>query len=949
MILPIALTLSLLGCSQIQDLLGKNDAPPPVQDVKPVEAPKPKVVATALLAGKYTEALPDLEKALAASPTDDAAWDAVEIAAVRGGQGAALLDRLSADTAIGGRVERHQALRAELALAAGRAADALTAARALAAVSPGDGAALTVRAIRAGAPKPDGLPVVEEAFLKAATDKTAALSPEVEALTGARAALLRAEIKAERGDVAGALTALDGASAATGVLATRVATTRITWESDAGKGWTATTAGVDVATKAQDLHGAALILDAGRVHAYRQWKAQAVVDAAAAARKNAEEFGNLDAAAGFAGVQADALLHLGQPSEAKAAAEVAAAQPGQAAKGKWRLALAHAMLGEARGVTAAAAGLPEADARPIRDLGAAMNGGETVLPTAGLKGDEAAWQALLGAGWVTDMAGTAGRAAAVATTPDLKVWGQLWESRNAVVGGPETPQMASENAVRAWVKDGTPGAVVDSGHPFSAHWRVALAHGKAAPSDGDVAAYARLISSVEGAFADQAGSEMNDLSAVLPDWRSGPLAPVVALDGPRAEELEALAVAPSRLTDEDALSLRVSWHAWRQREADRTRLWTHGVSPATPGLATPERLTALWQAVAKQRAAVLAWIAGGGAYPTASAGEIDNAAVELRLLPRKAGSLDDVRAELGRSALLSFVPAHDGGWEALYLTDHEYKRAHVAPGIAKDVTDYLAGLRAGKVTVSAGNKLREALIDPAADLLTGYGNYYVVGPAPLGALPVDALPEQSEGLRYLAAIRHTFYYPNFAAMNPPTFQENDFATTMLAVVGDAASADLIRRIFPDAVILQGATATRDAWLKEAPRSRFLSFHNLDPAPSGGFMMPAGGTLDLSDIASTPLVARSVAVSAQSEASVTLARLSAFRAAGAGDYFTTGVGSNKVYNVKMTERFWDSTNKRLPVWKAMSEPRMQVAAELDDVKGSTTPTMWGGLMCAGKLQ
>ncbi len=951
MTLPLTLVLSLLGCSQIQDLLGQSPPPPPpVQDVKPVEAPKAAVNATLLQSGKFAEALPELEKALATTPTDDAAWDAVEIAAIRGGQAAALLDRLSVDQAIGGRVDRHQALRAELALVAGRGADALAAARALEPANAGDSAALVVRAIQAGAPKPEGLSPAVEAFLKSATDKSdkpVPLTPEVEALTGARSALLRAEIKAAHGDVPGALAALDTATA-TGVLGTRITLARIGWESDATKGWATTTAGVDAATKAQDLAGAALVLNAGKVHAYRGWKAQAVADAAAASRKGCEDLQNPVGAAMFAGVQADALLHLGMPIEAKAAAEVAAAPEGQAL-GKWRLALANAMLGDARAVTAAATGLPDADAQAIKDLGSAMAGGRPTLPTAGLKGDDAAWQTLLAAGWTEDKAGLATAAASQAQSPDLALWATLWSTRAPVTGAPETPMMASENAVRAWVHDGTPGAVVDTTHPFAAHWRIALAHGTAPAAEGDVAAYARLVSSIEGAFADQAGSEMNELSAVLPDWRSGPLAPVLTLDGPEAAELEGLAVSPSRLTDEDALALRVSWHAWRQRELDRTRLWAHGVSPVPPAVGTPERRAALWQAVAKQRAAVLAWAAGVGPYPTASASEIDNVAVELRLLPRKAGTLDEVRSALGRSALLSFVPARDGGWESLYLTDHGYRHAHVTPAVVKEVNDYVAGIRAGKVSVGAGNKIREALIDPATDLLTGYGNYYVVGPAPLGALPVDALPEQSEGLRYLASIRHTFYFPNFASLTPPTFQETDFSTTMLAVVADAASKESIKRIFPDSVVLEGAGATRDAWLKEAPRARFLAFAHVDATPSGGFVLPGGGTLELSDIAATPLVARTVTINAQGDAATTLARLSAFRAAGAGDFFATSSGANKVFNEKMTERFWDSTNKRLPVWKAMSEPRMQIAAEMDAERGAMTPTLWGAVMTEGKLQ
>ncbi len=946
--------LSMGGCDQINALMGKPPPAPPKPVVTtPVAPPKPKVVVTPYSSGKFADALPDLEKALAATPTDDAAWDNVEIAAVRGGQGAALLDRLAADTAIGGRVDRHQALRAELALGASRAPDALAAARLLETVSPGDAAALTVRAIRAGAPKPDGLTPVEEALLKVAAEKPSAkvagtaLSADIEALPGARAALLRAEIKAARGDVAGALAEV-AAAKATGLLGEQVAIAQIQWEPDAAKGWAATTTAAEAASKALDFVGAARILDAGRVHALRQWKAGALLEAATAGVKSAGEQTNTEAIAWYSAVQAAADLHLGLPGDAKTAATLAAATPSSASVGKWRLALAESMLGDQRAVAAAAAGLPEADAKPITDLASAMSGGTAPLPTATLTGDDAAWQAILGAGWVADRTGTAARAAAVATSPDLKLWGQLWASHDPLTGGPDTPQMASENAVRAFVKDGTPGAVLDNGHPYAAHWRAALSHGTAAPSDGDIGAFTRLVASVDGAFADQAGNEMNDLSAVLPDWRSGPLAPVSEMDGPRAAEIERIVVAPSRLTEEDALPLRATWHAWRQRDEDRTRLWTHGVSPVPPALGTPERLAALWGGVAKQRAGVLAWLGNSGPYPTGTAADIDNVAVELKLLPRKAGTLADLRDLLGHSAALSFVPASDGGIDALYLTDHGGEHKHLDAKIAKDVADYSAGLENGKAPVSLGNKIRAEIIDPAVDVLTGYGNYFVLGPPPLGALPVDALPEQEEGLRFLAAIRHTFYYPTFAAMEQPTFTDNDFVTTMLAVVGDAAAGDAVKRIFPDAVILSGKEATRDAWLKEAPRARFLHFEGVANTASGGFVMPGGGTLELADMASTPLVARTVAVIGPSSNDLSLARLSAFRAAGAGDFFATGVGANTAFNGKISEKFWDATNKRLPVWKAVGE-RAQVGVDMLGEKGGTSPGLWGALLSAGRLQ
>ena len=102
-LLPLTLVLALSGCDQLKGVLGTDPAPPPTAEAPKPAAPAPaKVASSPFAAGKFADALPDLEKAVAATPTDDAAWDLVEIAAVRGGQGAALLDRLSADTAIGG-------------------------------------------------------------------------------------------------------------------------------------------------------------------------------------------------------------------------------------------------------------------------------------------------------------------------------------------------------------------------------------------------------------------------------------------------------------------------------------------------------------------------------------------------------------------------------------------------------------------------------------------------------------------------------------------------------------------------------------------------------------------------------------------------------------------------------------------------------------------------------
>ena len=202
------LLLPLLGCTGMPDLAGLfgDDAPVAAAPV----APPPKDTAAQvadirglLRAGKAAEAAKAAEALLAAHPEDDAVWELVEVAAIRGGVAAELVDRLSADKAIGGRADRHHVLRGVLAVEAARLGDAITAARALRTVAPGDAAALFALAIARGAPAPSDLTDGERGLV-ALADPTVPLSPAAEALPGWRAALVRADARLARGDRAGA-------------------------------------------------------------------------------------------------------------------------------------------------------------------------------------------------------------------------------------------------------------------------------------------------------------------------------------------------------------------------------------------------------------------------------------------------------------------------------------------------------------------------------------------------------------------------------------------------------------------------------------------------------------------------------------------------------------------------------------------------------------------------
>src|SRR5688572_11398377 len=111
------MTLSLLlmfACGG--DAEPVKQAAPPVA-AAPADAKSPLDRARVQLRkGKADEAFTSGEAVLVAHPEDDAAWDFVELAAIRAGKAGELVDRLSADQALGGRTDRHQALRGVLAL-----------------------------------------------------------------------------------------------------------------------------------------------------------------------------------------------------------------------------------------------------------------------------------------------------------------------------------------------------------------------------------------------------------------------------------------------------------------------------------------------------------------------------------------------------------------------------------------------------------------------------------------------------------------------------------------------------------------------------------------------------------------------------------------------------------------------------------------------------------------
>lgn len=934
----LLLPLALHGCSFVEGWFGEPEPPPVVAPAAPA-APEPPLEPVergwkALGRGDAAAALTEAEAAVAATPADDRAWDLLEIAALRGGQPGAALDRLAADAPVGGRADRHHALRATLALAAGRPADALAAARALASVAPGDAAALAAEALLAGAAPPADADPLWTSLAGVVRDPAAAWDPNVDALNGDRAVLLRARALAARGQGAEASRLLGTLAPTTLPMKLVVATARQVGAADRAAAWTAAAAVAEEARRAGDPVGAALLLDAAAGNALGAWQGDALLAAATEARKAAAEAGHAEAAARFAAVAAQAAVRTGQPAPAVEAASVAAAHAATKARGQWWLAMGHALRGDAAAVDAAATGMDGDHLQAARDVARALRGEGPELPSAGLVGTDAALQLLVSAGWLREPA--AAYAAALphaADAPDLDAWARLVGTRGPLVLPEGAPAgLRAENAARGAAVPDAATVVGASGHPLAPGWAALLA-GQEPAADAPLAPLGRARRAIAAGDADAAARELAAVSALVPAWRSGPLAPALALDGPALDDLAADFAAAARLADPAPVA--AVRHAWYHQASTDARLWSFGV-PALRA-ARPELVQAVWDASARYRYGCLAWAMGGAPFPADAQAALAAAEKAVELVPRPRPTVAELQELAPNAGIVSFAPAGEG-WEALVVTEAGAWVHPVPARAAADLAAYVDGLRRGDGRVAAGDRARGTLVDPLMSHLTGVGEYRLVGPAPLSLAPVEAMPEQADGLRYLSAIRKVTHHPDFESLRLVPEVADAFRITLVGVFAGEGDANEFRRLFPDGRVLVGPEATVAAWKADAGGARYLVFGDLPPSSDGGFVLPSGETLRLGDIGGTPLVARAVVVGGSASPDSLLARAAAFRRAGVSSVLLTDwIGDADAHRLLLS-RFLEGAGRRLTPSRALAEARTALQRERPDAG----PAVWGGL-------
>lgn len=931
--LTLLLSAVLIGCPG-----DDGSVQPPTDGVAvPIEASKPKEglagAKDTFAAGDPAAALKLAEAWLATHPTDDATWDFVELAAIRSGEAGALVDRLSADQAIGGRADRHHALRGAMAIAASRPADALVAAAALATAAPGDSAALIAQAVALGAPVPAGIDAATAALLAAQSDATAAIDPLVESLPGWRVALERAKLKHARADLSGANAELAKLPAGLPRLAGLPLLLLVA--PDDASAWAASDTAAREALAVGDAEGAAQALELGLPAAYRGWKAEAAAAAAAEMRKALTEAKNTEGAAALAVIQADASIRAGMPGAAREAATFAASSTRSKAKAAWQLAVAGAALGDAASIDAQISSLKEPEATAARELAAVLRGGSHI-PGLGLDTERSAHLALLSAGWLDD-ASDAIRVALSSTSPDLRTWATAWSAEGFPADA--TGGARSEASARAFLT-GNSSLPVEGDHPDTAAWN-AVIRNDPAQQGGGVTAWARARIALAATDAASAAREYGTLALAAPAWRTGPWRPILTLDGPPPE----LLVADSELirTSVDPFTPAVAVHGWSHRRTAQEALWHAGSSPI-PVTATPEQSAAAWDAAARYRYLSLQWLSGGAAFPTAARDALSAAEKAAGLTAFQSPNVTALRGALDSTAIISFRPLA-GAVEVLYVTPDGGKLRMLKPQTGEAIWAWQRSVSAGEAGVTAGDKLREAVFDGALEVLTGIGKFLVVGPPPYGTFAINALPEQRDGLRFLADIRSVSVYPDFdsVAEAPPKPNE-EFQQTLVALCANPVEADTIRRIYPSAMVLEGPQATAAAWQANAGGSRFLHIGDFPAGPSGGWQL-ADGELTVGAFASTPLVARGAYVGGGSDPDVAYARLVAAHRAGLRDFLVGAAGPDPTFHERVQRQFWEGMNRRYTSSRSFYDARLVAVKDGGDI--AKRPGNWVRYLIYGR--
>jgi hypothetical protein len=520
--------------------------------------------------------------------------------------------------------------------------------------------------------------------------------------------------------------------------------------------------------------------------------------------------------------------------------------------------------------------------------------------------------------------------------------------------------------------------------------------------------------------AGRAGAASGDAAAAvqygealarLPVHRQGALSSGTALDGSHGFDLETdLNLLVADAADVGALTaglaVQEAGHRLDVARADqRARRLIAAELPA-------EQRDALLGAAAAARASMLRYQAGAGPLPAdafealAKAETAAGAAtVSLkRMLPAKPPSIRELRRALDGAALLSYTVGPSKVY-GLALTNQggairelgSARDLRALAGRHRGALEAAAGAEA-KAAHSAGDGLRRVMIDPFMGDLSGFGRYLVLAPSEVFTFQFTTLPEQSDGLRWLAAIRtlsmapdvrsirlapekpsedSTAYNPDFLGLGapeaaPPSADvgaeagaadgegEAPAGDQPEAEVGGTTDEDLLRRHRANTnmplelgaasrqfgadfrQILVGTDASAAKWGDLVKKARYIHISEVEPAGDGGFAL-ADGDLSLASIRTTPIRAQLVIITAEGPAEVQLSRARAFLDAGAESVMvSTWSVPAKVYD-RLFDGFYEAINRDRTAAASAREARESLLRTSLNEYEQDDPADWGSMV------
>jgi hypothetical protein len=704
---------------------------------------------------------------------------------------------------------------------------------------------------------------------------------------------------------------------------------------------------------------------------------------------------------------ANAFLLTGDPTSAATLAEaVRTAAPDEASdahqRASWTLGLAAWSLGRQASLETASAACRGARKDALKALVAFSRGDlETArlqFPPSGLAGEEAAtvygvaaeaepakagsWhdRAIKGA----DASGIV--ALQVSTRLAKESWLRGFNRRGAAKVRQATSRLvasdslAGELAIRNMIAGGKGSMSVKVG-PGSGVWGALATNQMPQKVEGEV--WSGLLSWARGRAAAASGRlEGHDghfpaALGKLPLHRSGRLALGTAVDGSEGVDLEKDVELLRKIGGEMATGLALSAHDIGHR-MNKTQLNLSLGMDQMYGVPDETR-EALLAAVSKARADVSAWHMGRTEFPVESLSAV-NAAETVAAgtseafktqLPLKGSTAQDLLSDLRRGAVLSYRTAH-GQVQAVALSreGNGIKDLGSTSEIFKLAKDYRQAMMVSapdaktKTEHSAGHFLRTKLVDPFIGELTGIGRYVVVGPPELTAYPFTALPEQAEGLRWLADIRQMASVPTVADLQrdlrevtPDTYKldflafggakktPNENELTNFEAPNELRECGRYFKSGFDEVKV-GDEATLAVWREHAASARYIHLTELPPAMNGGFQF-ADGPLSLDEVRNTKIHAEMVVITARTDAAQQQHRARAFLDAGARWVLVVGWNIRDQHRVRYLTNIYESMNQERTPVRALSEGRNRLINDGMSNIDMDDPAIWAGLTLFGK--